>query len=109
MPADSTLDFVGFIGAVDALQAIDAVGPSLNLDISLDGLRRLARMITPSDVDDPLLYDEQVDPELRRVFDFGPPLELPEPEPLPPSGLNWLLKSAWAQDSWDRKNNIQTQ
>ncbi|MDJ0958982.1 MAG: lytic transglycosylase domain-containing protein, partial [Arenicellales bacterium] len=104
MPGDSALDFVGFIGAVDALQAIDAVGPSLNLDISSDGLRRLARMITPSDVDDPLLYDERVDPELRRLFDFGPPLELlPEPEPLPPSGLNWLIKSAWAQDSWDRK------
>ena len=103
MPADSALDFVGFIGAVDALQAIDAVGPSLNLDISSDGLRRLARMITPGNIDNPLLYDERVDPDLRRLFDFGPPLELPKSDSPPPSGLNWLIKSAWAQDSWDRK------
>lgn len=102
IPSESALDFIAFIGAVDALQAIDAVGPSLNLDISVDGLRRLARMITPAGVPDPLQYDEEVDPELRRLFDFGPPLQVPENDLQRPSSFNWLINSAWAQDSWDR-------
>lgn len=102
IPDESALDYIAFIGAGDALQAIDAVGPSLNLDISTDGLRRLARMIVPDEVQDPLMYDEEVDPELRRLFDFGPPLQLPEMEAPQPSGFNWFISRAWAQEAWDR-------
>ena len=43
-----------------------------------------------------------MDPDLRRLFDFGPPLPVPENQPPTPSSFNWLIKSAWAQDSWDR-------
>lgn len=99
---EATLNLVGFIGAVDALKAIDAVGPNFNLDISTDGLRRLARLIVPGDAQDPLRYDEEVDPELRRLFDFGPPPQVPEPEAPQPTTGSWFINSAWAAGSWDR-------
>ena len=101
IPGESALDFAAFIGAMDALQAIDAAGAGFNLDISTNGLRRLARLIAPAGTVDPLQYDEKVDPELRELFDFGKPVDLPQPTPT--SNNSWFISSAWAQDSWSRK------
>ncbi len=77
LPGTEALRYVSFISAGDALTALDAVGPQLGFGITADGLRRMARMLTPQLADDPLAYGEQVDPELRRIFGFGTPLLLP--------------------------------
>jgi hypothetical protein len=92
---DRTLRYLSFITAGDALAALDALGPAVDLEISADGLRRLARALDPEVVADPLAYDLVVDPELRRLFGFGAPLPLPPralPPPPPPPGppLSWL-------------------
>jgi hypothetical protein len=83
------LRYLGFIAAADALAALDALGPELGLEMTSDGLRRLARVLAPADPADPLDAAESVDPELRRALDFGAPLAAPEldeaapPEPAP--------------------------
>jgi hypothetical protein len=96
------LRLLSFITAADALEALDALGPQFNLDISLDGLRRMARILAPETEQDPLIYDEQVDPELRKLFDFGPPLPL-APDTPPPSQGWWrgLVPAAHADVSVD--------
>jgi hypothetical protein len=76
LPGEAALRYLSFIGAADALEAIDELGPASGLDISADGLRRLARILIPA-AEDPLFYDTAVDPELRELFGFGPPLPLP--------------------------------
>jgi hypothetical protein len=87
-PGES-LRWLAFIAAGDALRAIDALGPGTELDVSADGLRRLARVLLAVDSTiDPLAYDESVDPVLRRSFGFGEPLELPPPEPAPDEGAD---------------------
>lgn len=68
---ESGLRLASFLAAGDALQLADALGPDYGLEISKDGLRRLARLLlsgsapisfTPL----PLAPDE----EFRRVFGF---------------------------------------
>ncbi len=99
IPDDTALDYIAFVGALDALRAIDAAGPGLNMDISTNGLRGLARLIAPPGQTDPLLYDEEVDPALRDLFDFGQPVELHGTRFS--TGSGWLISSAWAQNSTD--------
>jgi hypothetical protein len=95
IPDESALDFLAFISALDALKAIDAAAPGLNLDLSKDGLRRLVRLIVPPGPADPLRYDERVDPELRRLFYFGRPID--PSLPTASFGIDWLIGSAWAE------------
>lgn len=57
------------IAATDALAALDQLGPNIGLDISADGLRRLARMINGETGDELLQYSQEVDPELRRLLE----------------------------------------
>jgi soluble lytic murein transglycosylase-like protein len=65
----------------DALAALDALGPEMNLEISPAGLRRLARVIAPDDGGDPLATPTAVDPALRDALGFDAPLPPPEPNP----------------------------
>lgn len=69
-PKYATLALMTIVTATDALQALDKMGPAIGLDISTDGLRRLARMLNHNDDIDPLKYDEAIDLELRRLFQF---------------------------------------
>jgi hypothetical protein len=88
------LRYLGFIASADALAALDDLGPDFGLEMSSDGLRRLARVLAPADTSDPLDAPDGVDPELRRALDFGEPLPPPDlelddapapaPEPAPP-------------------------
>ncbi|MBI5556233.1 MAG: lytic transglycosylase domain-containing protein [Deltaproteobacteria bacterium] len=76
--------YMTFVNAGDALLALDAAAPSLGMQITSDGLRRLARTLQPEAAGDPLRFDWEVDPVLRELFKFAPePEELPEPEPEP--------------------------
>jgi len=88
--------------ATDALQALDALGPGFGLDISTDGLRRLARLISDEQVGDVLRYDESIDPELQRLFE-----ERFDSRPSEPSALQFdfsLIPRARAATSLDRLN-----
>jgi hypothetical protein len=73
----SALRYLGFIGAGDALRALDDLGPAAGIEVSSDGLRRLARILLPDDVGDPLSREDGVDAELRRSMGFGDPLPPP--------------------------------
>lgn len=79
-PGQQGLNLLGFIAAADALEALDAIGPRINLELSADGLRRMARVLAPETAADPLHYDEGVDSELRGLFDFD---ALPDNAPVP--------------------------
>lgn len=95
LPGEAALRYVSFIAAADALRAIQESGPQTGLDISADGLRRLARMIAPSDPEDPLAYSDAIDPALRELFGFGAPL--PPPTDNPDVDLSWWMPApAWA-------------
>lgn len=88
-----SLRFLSFIAAVDALEALDALGPVTGWDISIDGLRRLARLLIDDITSDPLEIKPDTDSELRQIFDFGPVLELPPARSTPDqenSLINWL-------------------
>ena len=70
---DQDLRLAGFIAAGDALSALDALGPEFGLDISREGLRRLARLLmageTPASFTPlPLIEDAQ----LRLLFGLDP-------------------------------------
>ncbi len=111
-PAPNLFSYLAFISASDALVALDELGPAFNLDISTDGLRRLARLVGRGQAPLPSEYSWQVDPNLRRLLGLGPPLpelaprfnprdfEPPEREPgWPWPGLSWLgrlVPRAWA-------------
>jgi transglycosylase-like protein with SLT domain len=71
--------FVTFLAAGDALAALDQAGPGLGLEISADGLRRLARTVDPDKPGDPIAVSDKVDDELRNLFDFEDPTEQSPP------------------------------
>ncbi|HZP42349.1 MAG TPA: lytic transglycosylase domain-containing protein [Candidatus Binatia bacterium] len=85
---DRALRYVTFIAAGDALALLDATGPDLGIDISADGLRRLARLLEPEYPGDPTAYSEAPDPALRELFRFHEPAE-PPPAPALPDAWWW--------------------
>jgi len=92
LPGSTGLRYLSFITAGEALAALDQAGPEIGLDISADGLRRLARMLAPSTIDDPLAYGVDVDPQLRTLFGFGEPLPAPDLSDMPteePEGVTF--------------------
>ncbi len=71
LPADE-LRIAAFIAGSDAIRALDALGPEYGLEITRDGLRRLARLLLADEA--PARFTPlplEVDPRLRRLF---PPL-----------------------------------
>ena len=74
-PQHATLSLMTLLTASDALQALDRLSPAFGLDISIDGLRRLARLLNASPEIDPLQYNEALDPELLRLFQLTPPAD----------------------------------
>jgi hypothetical protein len=62
--------FLAFVASGDSLAALDAAGPGFGVEISSDGLRRLARMLAPGAAGDPLAWTGR-GPELRESFGFG--------------------------------------
>jgi hypothetical protein len=81
------LEYALFLNAGDVLLAMDREAPGVGVEITADGLRRLARTLQPG-VSDPLKFDFKVDPELRQLFDFGPDAP-PLPPSAPPPGFSW--------------------
>lgn len=79
---DKMTRYAAFLRAGDVLLAIDRAAPGLGLEISADGLRRLARILQPEALEDPLKYSLEPDAALRALFGFS--AELPEEAPLVP-------------------------
>jgi len=95
LPGESALRYLSFITATDALRAIKELGPTSGLDISADGLRRLARILAPTSSEDPVAYSDAIDPRLRDLFGFGEPL--PPPQDNPDVNWSWWQPArAWA-------------
>jgi soluble lytic murein transglycosylase-like protein len=81
LPGETALHYVSLITAADAFTALEQLGPDYGVELTTDGLRRMARMIEPSPFSDPTAYSDSIDAELREAFGFGPPLAVPEPTP----------------------------
>jgi hypothetical protein len=80
LPGEESLRYLSFVTAADALAALDRIGPSAGIEISAQGLRRLARILAPGSFGDPLQASDALDPELRELFGFGEPIEPPPPD-----------------------------
>lgn len=102
--SERALRFTAFLAAGDALATLDTVGNGLGLDISADGLRRLARILDPGGTSDPLAYSEDTDQELRALFGFhepdaGEPLREQPIDPVAPGAWWWSgARAALAAD-----------
>jgi cell division septation protein DedD len=97
------LPFLSFITAADALKALDRLGPSVGLDISTDGLRRLARILNDDPSIDPLKYLNEIDPVLQQLFDFEMSDEISKQKKS--HGFNFqLIQPVYAANSEDRLN-----
>ena len=80
--ADGGLGYLTFFTASDALLALDAISPAMAIDISNDGLIRLARILD----DAPLQYKPDMDVTLRLILglpthSMEPLQDLPEQSP----------------------------
>ena len=65
-PSANTLGFLAFFTAADALTVLDQMGPTLGIEVSQQGLLRLAAMLTGRET--PLIYSPDVDPGLRKLL-----------------------------------------
>jgi len=88
-----SIQLLSLVAAVDALQAADRLGIPVGLEITVDGMRRLARILSSSSQDH--FRQDAVDPQLRELFHFGPPLDKPPPVP-DQSRLDFLLPGVQA-------------
>lgn len=79
-PRQTALGYLSFFTASDALKALDSISPILGIEISRDGLIRMARWISGSP-DAPVEYLPDVNTDLRRLVGFEAP-----PEPVPEAG-----------------------
>jgi hypothetical protein len=94
LQGDLPLQYMTFIAAGDMLQILDRLGPDFGLEITADGLRRMARMLVPDDKIDPLEYNLDIDPALRKLFGLEP--QESADDQLPVDTLSWIIKSARA-------------
>ena len=112
--APTLLNHLTFLSAADALEALDSLGPALGIEISGDGLRRLARLLNRSGLMPSLVYRYTVDDDLRRLMGLEQPPDVSSPpdsedlqeqEHSSPAaffrrwlGFSWVTSSAWASD-----------
>lgn len=102
-PEQDALRLLSMASAGDMFRAMEEMGATMGMEFSAEGLRRMARNFAPDQLADPLQREDAVDPELREIFGFGPPLPpTQEPETKPPpavppgSWLDRLIKPARA-------------
>ncbi len=75
-PSANTLGYLAFFTAADALLVLDQMGPTLGIEISQQGLLRLASMLTGQETSLP--YKSTVDPGLRKLLQLSP-VDVPPP------------------------------
>jgi soluble lytic murein transglycosylase-like protein len=98
-PAQVQLLWMTTLTASDALYALNQLGSTTGLELSNDGLRRLARMINADQAEEMLRYSEEVDPQLQELL--REEIEAAEPD-LSSWNLNFSLFSrAHAAAPWE--------
>lgn len=75
-PSENILGYLAFFTAADALLVFDQMGPTLGIEVSEQGLLRLATMLTGTQTSLP--YTLEVDAGLRKLLQL-PPVESPPP------------------------------
>ncbi len=102
-PGQEHLLWLSLLTATDALDALDQLGPSIGLEISADGLKRMARMLNAGQPEQLLKYDEAVDPQLQQLL-----RQQIQHEAQKPSALNFnfsLFPHAYAASPAQRLNS----
>ncbi len=103
-PGQEYLLLFSVLTATDALRALDRLGPGIGLDISADGLRRLARLINADGGEELLRYTEEIDPDLQQLFREQLPPAQPEPSAwrvnISPVSRAWAAGAADRLNSW---------
>ena len=83
-PPDNGLGYLSFITAVDALKVLDELGPAFGIEISRNGLVRLAKILGGESVE--LNYSPDINKALQQLFQTYPEHQQPAPEgELPPA------------------------
>ena len=77
-PSMPLFGYLAFFTAADALSALDKISPTMGIEISRNGLIRLARLVA-EDESLTLEYRLGVNPDLRRVLGLGAPPETSDP------------------------------
>ena len=67
-PGQVQLLWMTTLTASDALYALNQLGATIGLELSNEGLRRLARMINADQAEELLRYSEEVDPQLQELL-----------------------------------------
>ena len=96
---DQDLRLMAFMAGGDALRALDALGPEYGIEITRDGLRRLARLLLAEGAPDsftPLPTD--IDRRLQQLFqlDPNPDSGAGRGAPLVETLVSWLVSAAHA-------------
>ena len=99
----NSLGYVTFIAANDVLYTIEQIGPGFGLDVSIDGLRRLARMLNSDPSFDPLELNEDQIPTFK--FDnnvvseeYLPPVSKPQS-----NWLDFIIQPSYASQALSKK------
>jgi len=71
----SPLNYLAFFTFSDALAALQKLGPTVGVGIRRDGLVRLAKFLNIDQTEPALEYSYAVNPDLRSLLGFGPPLD----------------------------------
>ncbi|MDX1571981.1 MAG: transglycosylase SLT domain-containing protein, partial [Xanthomonadales bacterium] len=90
------LHLAAFMAGADAIAALDALGGDYDIEISRDGIRRLARLLLAEEAParfTPLLLGP--DPALRKLYGADEPPPLPTVDP-PTTWIDWLIPAAHA-------------
>jgi len=100
------LHILSFVTANDALTSIDLVGPELGLEISIEGLHRLARMLNDDPNIDPIQRDEKVDPVLRQMFGLQKSIQDVQGE-IAPDWIDYFITRAKADKAISIPRNVE--
>ena len=94
------LRLAAFISGADAIAALDALGSDYGVEISRDGLRRLARLLLADEAPASLTpLPLAIDQDLRRLLGLpAPPRADAESAATPAPWLSWLLPAAHADE-----------
>ena len=77
-PPEKGLGYLSFITAVDALMVLDELGPAFGIEISRNGLVRLAKILGGESVE--LHYSPDINKALQELFQAYPEQQEPYPE-----------------------------
>jgi len=93
LTGSQSLRLLSFITAADALETLGDLEKIIGWNISVDGLRQLARILIEDRSLDPLGETPDSDGEMRELFEFDRSLQLPQPD----FGLNTPKKeNGWS-------------